>query len=87
MPARIAQNAEVIPNTENGVAATASAASAPNFSFPPNAVSKALCRDDRMASPARVTTKVRGRTLNNDVSVPAPRAMVMVKAAAITQAQ
>ena len=26
MPARIAQNAEVIPNTENGVAATASAA-------------------------------------------------------------
>ena len=38
IPAIIAQKADVMPNTEKGVAATAMAASAPNFSFPPNAV-------------------------------------------------
>jgi hypothetical protein len=86
IPAKIAQNADVISKTEKGVAATARAASAPNRSFPPNAVSKALCRDQRMARPARVTTKVLGRTASNDVNVPAPKAREMVKVAAITLA-
>ena len=87
IPAKIDQNADVIPNTENGVAATTRAASAPKRSFPPNAVSKALCKDERMARPASVTTKVLGRTASNDVNVPAPKAMERVNVAAITLAQ
>ena len=82
MPARIDQNADVIPNTENGVAATARAARAPNLSFPPNAVSKALCRDERMARPAKVTTKVLGRTASKEINVPAPKAMEIVRVVA-----
>ncbi len=61
MPAKIAQKAEVMPNTENGVAATASAANAPNLSIRLKAVSRALCRAERMATPASVTTNERRR--------------------------
>jgi hypothetical protein len=87
IPANTAQKAEVIPNIENGVAATASAIKAPNRNLPLKPASKALCSDDRIAKPARVMTKVRGNTVISDVNVPAPSAMNTVNAAAIRLAQ
>ncbi len=87
IPAKIAQNADVTPYIENGVAATTNAANAPNFNFPPKAVSSELCREDRIANPAKVTTKLRGNAPRSDVRVPAPSAMEIVKVDAIKFAQ
>ena len=86
-PARIAQKAEVIPATAKGVAATAKATSAPNLSFSPKAFSSAPCSDDKMASPARVTTKVRGSTPTREATEEAASATVTVRDAAIRLAQ
>ena len=51
-----AQNAEVMPSMENGVAATRNETSEPKRRAPPNARSMASWNDGRIASPASVIT-------------------------------
>ena len=86
-PSKIAQNDDGIPSILNGVAATAKATKAPNRQEPLNALCKLSCMADRIASPARVTTKLRGKAVSSDATDAADRAIVSASPAAIKFAQ
>jgi len=86
-PATTAQNAEVMPATENGVAATPKAISAANRKVPPKAFSSASCSADSTARPARANRYVRGKTPITDITGGAATASKMVRPAATRLAQ
>jgi hypothetical protein len=86
-PTTTAQNADVMPRIENGVAATPNATSAENRSVAPNAFSKASCSADNTARPASATTYAYGTTPISDITGVAATASRMVRLAPIRLAQ
>src|SRR5215471_1421900 len=86
-PATIAQNADVMPAIENGVAATPNATNAEKRSVLPNDFSNASCNAESTASPASAIIYARGNTPINDITGVAAIASRMVRLAPITLAQ
>ena len=67
-PSRIAQKDDGILRILNGVAATAKGTSAPNRPDPLNDRCRLSCMVNRIARPASVTTKLRGKAVSSDAT-------------------
>jgi len=77
----IAQNADVIPATANGVVATAKATKAPKRILPINAFSRASRSEDTMARPAIAKMYVFGSTFKREATGLAAKAKKTVNKA------